>query len=272
MSTRVAAILLLLLLSWQYSPAQSDSRGSRMDHDADVFVQDAADIFSAPGDFGQADWLRLAVIVGAGVAAYSVDEDVRRHAQENRTEDLDDWLRIGDWYGNGLTGGVLGAGMYGGGLFLDDEWTRVTGRMLLQSQFYSTFVTHVLKILLGRARPHTDEGKSSFSFLRFDNAHMAHPSGHSTSAFAMSATLSRRVGSVPFSIFMYSLATVTALQRIVDDRHWLSDTVIGATIGTVIGIAVVQAEEARAQAEGERLPVSAGFAPHRPLFGLTLDF
>ncbi len=266
------ALVLILLLAAPAAVAQGDGRAARVDHDLDVLVQDAADIFSSPADFDGGDWLNTGIILAAGIAAWSVDEDVRGWSQERRNENLDDWLRVGDYYGSGMTGGVLGLGLYGGGLAFDDEWTQVTGRMVLQSQLYSTFITHLLKSVLGRARPFTNEGSGSFHFFRLDNASWSHPSGHATSAFALSATLARRVGSLPFSILLYSLSTVTVLQRIVDDKHWLSDTVIGAAIGTVVGLAVVQAEEARVQSAAERIPVSAGFAPHRPLLRYTFPF
>lgn len=268
---RIPPVLFLLFLFAVPAAGQNDNV-TGVNHDLDVFVQDAADIFSAPADFSGTDWLHAGLMVAAGLAAYTADEQVRAWSQERRTAATDDWLRVGDYYGSGLTGGLLGMGMFGGGWAFDDEWTRVTGRMVLQSQIYSTFITHLLKTILGRARPYRDEGKDRFLFFRLDNDYWAHPSGHSTSAFALSATLSRRVGSLPFSVLLYSLATVTVLQRIMADRHWLSDTVVGAAIGTVIGLAVVQAEEAREQARAEDIPVSAGFVPHRPAISITLPF
>ncbi len=266
----LSAVLLICILAVPSAAQNDDVTG--VDHDLDVFVQDAADIFSAPAEFSGTDWLHTGLLVAAGIAAYTVDDDVRTWSQARRSKATDDWLRVGDYYGSGLTGGLLGIGMFGGGWALDDEWTRVTGRMLLQSQIYSTFITHLLKTILGRARPDRDEGKDRFLFFRFDNAHWSHPSGHATSAFALSSTLSRRVGSLPLSVLLYSLATVTVVQRIMADRHWLSDTVVGAAIGTVIGLAVVQAEEAREQARAEDIPVSAGFSPHRPAVSITLPF
>ncbi|MDT8325124.1 MAG: hypothetical protein RRA94_13515, partial [Bacteroidota bacterium] len=205
---RIASLITLLFML--AAPATAQHRGDAgvdhdrgVDHDLDVFVQDAVDILSAPADFSATDWLHSGMVLAAGLAAWSVDEEVRGWTQERRTAAADDWLRVGDYYGGGVTGGLLGIGLFGGGWAAGDEWTRVTGRMILQSQFYSTFVTHLLKTVLGRARPFRNEGKNSFLFFRIDNAYWAHPSGHATSAFALSSTLSRRVGNLPFSVLLY---------------------------------------------------------------------
>ncbi|MCB2203813.1 phosphatase PAP2 family protein [bacterium] len=268
---RLTIALVLVYLCMTVSGVHAQGRVSgAIDHDFDVFVDDAGDIFSAPADFDGRDWLTAGLIAAAGVAAWTVDDDVRSWSQEHRTEATDDWLVVGDYYGSGLTGGVLGLGMYGGGLAFDDEWTRVTGRMIIQSQIYSTFITHLLKTILGRARPFTDEGKGAFHFFRFDEAYWSHPSGHATSAFALSSTLSRRVGSLPLSVFLYTFSTVTVLQRVMADKHWLSDTIVGAAIGTVVGLAVVQLEESREVEDSDRYPISAGFSPHRPAVRIIL--
>ncbi len=271
--TRVTHIMgiMLMLCMWAVE-LTAQSRGENFDHDVDVFVQDAADIFTSPGDFTSDDWLKVGALVAVAAAAYTVDDDVRDWAQDWRTPEWDDLLAPGDWYGNGLFNSGFAIGMYAGGLISDDEWTRVTGRTLLQSQMYSALASQLLKFTIGRARPDMNEGKHSFNPFVFDMDYHSHPSGHATSAFAFSTTLSRRVGNVPFSVLLYALSSLTVLQRIESDRHWLSDTIVGSVLGTVIGIAVVQAEERREQEEAERLPIMAGFSPHRPLYGVTLSF
>lgn len=262
----------LLLLCVQMPVLFAQSHGDVFDHDADVLVQDAADIFIAPGDFDSGDWLKVGGLVAIAAAAYTVDDDVRTWAQKWRTPEWDDLLAPGDWYGDGWWTSGLALGMYAGGLFSDDEWTRVTGRTLLQSQLYSMLAGQLIKLTVGRARPDMNEGKHSFNPFSLRNDYHSHPSGHSISSFAFSTTLSRRVGSVPFSVLLYALSGLTVLQRIEGDRHWLSDTIVGSVLGTVIGIAVVQAEERREQEKADRVPVTAGFSPHRPLYGISLSF
>lgn len=40
-----------------------------------------------------------------------------------------------------------------------------------------------------------------------------------------------QTASVPSAVALYSAATLTAMARVNDDRHWTSDVVIGALIG-----------------------------------------
>ena len=39
------------------------------------------------------------------------------------------------------------------------------------------------------------------------------------------------------------MASLTAFQRIYSDKHWFSDTILGAALGTVIGLKVVKLHE-----------------------------
>ncbi|MBN1449293.1 MAG: phosphatase PAP2 family protein [Bacteroidetes bacterium] len=271
--TRLAGFAMLLLLASGRMQAQQTDTGSRLDHDVDVFLQDAADIFTSPGSFSGTDWLNVGLVVGTTAAAYLVDEDVRIFSQTHRLDENEDWLFVGDMYGRGIIPGAAAALLYAGGLTFEDEWIRVTGRMLLQSLIYSGMINQFSKFLFGRARPYTGDGKTAFHFFGISSSQKAFPSGHATAAFAFSSTLSRRVGSLPFSLLLYTLSTATVLQRIDTDRHWLSDTVLGAAIGACIGIAVVQIEEGRAQhRSSEVLPISAGLYPHAPLLGITYGF
>ena len=77
-----------------------------------------------------------------------------------------------------------------------------------------------VKPLVGRLRP---DGSDHRSF----------PSGHTATAFMTAAMLHQEYGwrSPWFSIAGYSVAAVTGISRICNNRHWLSDVVTGAGIG-----------------------------------------
>ena len=80
--------------------------------------------------------------------------------------------------------------------------------------------TYGLKYTVKRMRPDCSE-RTSF------------PSGHSGRAFAAAAVLDKEYGwrSPWFSIGGYTVAAVTGVSRILNDRHWMSDVVAGAALG-----------------------------------------
>lgn len=263
-------LTLLLLLVANMALGQSPTRET-IERDIRFGFEDAGEVFTAPLRFDAEDWLYTALALGATAAAYGIDEDVRDEARAFHAGDWEAPLIVGQWYGSGAVSGAVGAGLYIAGLAGDDDHTRVTGRLVLESLAYSGAITQLLKMLTGRARPETGADKSEFGFFSLEDSRNSFPSGHTTVAFALSSTLSRRVGSVPFSILLYGLATLTAAHRITHDRHWLSDTVLGAVIGGVVGIAVVRLEEERVSGMSLSAPMQFGtgtageFGRHRPL-------
>ncbi|MDD2576409.1 MAG: phosphatase PAP2 family protein, partial [Bacteroidales bacterium] len=76
------------------------------------------------------------------------------------------------------------------------------------------------KTFIGRERP---DGSEYVSF----------PSGHTATAFACAHLLHKEYGELSpwISVVGYSMATVTGVTRILNNRHWLSDVLFGAGIG-----------------------------------------
>ena len=114
----------------------------------------------------------------------------------------------------------------------------------------SGVATSILKGTLGRARPYTsaDTNPRDFAFGRGfgDNKYQSFPSGHATAAFAAAAAVtseSRRWwphATWAVATTMYGGATLVALSRIYHDKHWASDVVMGAAVGTFGGLKVVR--------------------------------
>src|SRR6185503_3305522 len=111
-------------------------------------------------------------------------------------------------------------------------------------------VASTLKLILGRARPYTssDTNAHSFGFLRGRRGtdFQSFPSGHSTTAFAAAAAVQAETtewwpeSKWIIGPIVYSGAALVGLSRIYDDKHWASDVVMGAAIGTFAGLKVVR--------------------------------
>jgi membrane-associated phospholipid phosphatase len=143
--------------------------------------------------------------------------------------DLQNWnvqpmFDLGNIYGEGWVqaGGALGS--WAAGAIAGDARLQQFGRDAAESLLVSTVLVTAIKLPVDRTRP--NGGDHSF------------PSGHTITAFCIAPVVTRYFGwgaGVP----AYLLATVTGLARVEGNYHYLSDVFAGATLGIVIGNAVV---------------------------------
>lgn len=99
------------------------------------------------------------------------------------------------------------------------------GRMLVSDAFSVALMAGLvngLKYTVQRPRP----GNGSLNSF---------PSGHTATAFMVATMLHKEYGwrSPWFSFGAYTVATATALGRILNDRHWATDILAGAAIGVI---------------------------------------
>lgn len=103
----------------------------------------------------------------------------------------------------------------------------------MESLVASQILTNFFKITLGRARPDSGLDDPDFRAFSFNTDRWSFPSGHTSSAFALAATVSSELrDSAPWVAFVaYPFATYIGISRVLDERHWLTDTVAGAAVG-----------------------------------------
>ena len=207
--------------------------------DLERAVADGVDVISRPLSFNSTDALYTAAVVGLTAAGFLVDQEVRDVMQRNQLSSENILLDIGDSYGLVQRAVVLGGATYVGGLVFHEPAFRRTGREILESVAFAGLLTVSLKFLLGRARPYLDEGAFSFRAFQTSVDRTSLPSGHTTVAFAVSTVMAEEIGSPVASVILYGMAGLTAWQRMHNDRHWLSDTFLGAAIGFTMGRVVV---------------------------------
>jgi len=115
-----------------------------------------------------------------------------------------------------------------------DDFTPIVEAMVV-----TQWVTRAIKVPVGRQRPYAHyTGPSSYE----DN--LSFPSGHTSRAFSLvvsAAMVARARGyrSEP-AIWAVGLtvASATGYFRIAADRHYLTDVLTGAAIGTIAGLTV----------------------------------
>lgn len=92
--------------------------------------------------------------------------------------------------------------------------------LYVKSELVMLAVVYSLKYSVGEGRPDTGR-KNSF------------PSGHTAQAFTAAAFLAKEYGhkSIWISIAAYTAASTVGVFRMLNNRHWISDVLVGAGIG-----------------------------------------
>ncbi len=119
-----------------------------------------------------------------------------------------------------------------------------------EAVLFAQGVTGVIKGLAGRGRPFLSQGQDPDDFRAFKGFGggdwASFPSGHTSTAFAAAAAVTNETTRWwPKSTWivgplMYGGATAVGLSRMYHSRHWGSDVVIGAAIGTFSGRKLVE--------------------------------
>lgn len=144
----------------------------------------------------------------------SVDTDIRQlrgNAVPEFRNQYDDYIQYSP--------AVLMVGLKASGYEGRSSW----GRMLVSDVFSTAIMAGAvngLKYSVRRLRP-DETSRNSF------------PSGHTATAFMAAAMLDKEYGwrSPWFSVGGYTVAAVTGVSRILNNRHWMSDVLMGGGIG-----------------------------------------
>jgi membrane-associated phospholipid phosphatase len=175
-------------------------------------------------------WVILAVGAGGAALAHPADDSVNARLVGNRT--VSRLFAPGQYLGLGYVqlGGAVGTYLVGRYALPPDIPGTHTNKVshlgfdLVRANILTQALTHGIKIAVRRDRP-TGE---CCSF----------PSGHASTTFATAAVLERHLG-VRFAWPTILIASYVATSRLHDNRHFLSDVVFGAALGTAAGWTVV---------------------------------
>jgi hypothetical protein len=213
------------------------------DSDLKKIGADAFSIIRAPSTFETKDYIWMSSLLSMVAVSPLIDNRVRAFRNQHFDLQYDRFLAYWRFYGDGTFTLSTGLGIYLAGLVIANEWFRETGRDALSAVVYSGIITGFIKFTAGRARPEKDRGAFAFEMFNIRDMYQSYPSGHTTNAFAFSSAIAARVSNPFAKIGLYSIASLTAAQRIYSDRHWFSDVLAGALIGTFVGNCVAKSNE-----------------------------
>lgn len=156
------------------------------------------------------------------------DEGLREEFQEHRGSSSNSLAHVGNAFGEPLyVFSAIGAGFLAGQVTGSRGLSRVSLRAGAAA-LVASGITTGLKYAVGRERP--TRGGESDHFRPFGGS-TSFPSGHATLAFAVATVIADETTDGWSDAAVYGAATLTALARMNDDRHWASDVLGGALVG-----------------------------------------
>lgn len=186
-------------------------------------IGDDYEVIHGKGGLLPQRWRSAPAILVTG-ALIATDEATFRQMSRTYSGPTADFLtRSFNWLGS--SGGVLLAS--GALLSQNHKGAREDGKLLLAAVVDANITVEVLKRLTGRERPYQSGGETVFHGPGFN--FYSFPSGHAATSFAMAEVLGRQHPKQKH--LYYALATVVALGRIHKNKHFLSDVVVGASLG-----------------------------------------
>lgn len=162
--------------------------------------------------------------LGAALAVSPLDDGIafgRFNSEINEGGALDEVFEAGTPLGSAAVqvGGAFAT--WGFGKLFAHPGVEDLGRDLIRAQVVTQSLTLAVKLSVGRTRP---DGSDNQSF----------PSGHASGSFATATVLQRHYG-WRVGIPAYAVAGYIAASRLSNARHYLSDVVLGAAVGILVG-------------------------------------
>jgi membrane-associated phospholipid phosphatase len=186
------------------------------------------------------------------IALFPLDEHL---AQEFRKDNLVSNKTLRNLSTNVRFFGGPGPFIIGGTVYLGGRLFRVRRAAELglhgtEAVLVGLSTAGVLKLVLGRARPYLvgDTLPHNFKFGRGwkSEDYKSFPSGHATAAFSAAAAVTAEASewwpqhTLLIGAVMYGGASMVGLSRMYDDKHWASDVLVGAAVGTFAGLKTVR--------------------------------
>lgn len=219
------------------------------------YFSDTKDLAVAPLRWKAKEWIEFGGVIGATALVSTQDLKVYDFFGRNRSK-----------FAKHLSAYALepwGSGVYSmssmGLLFLGSKIfhnRKAEGAALSATKAFllsSVFIT-VAKQLIHRHRPYqakegADKGENAFSQYLIDGpfsdlSYTSFPSGHTDAIFAVASSLAYTYRDKPWvPVLAYSVASLTGISRIYDQKHWASDVLMGAAAGWAIGRFVAKHNE-----------------------------
>lgn len=207
------------------------------------YLTDSGNILTSPARWSASDWLTATVIAGITAGLYDNDAKIQKWVLDHKTTTISD---IGDKVTlvghGGLTPVILGS-MYLYGNVANDATMQKTVLLSVESFVVTGVFVQTLKFSTHRHRPFTNDPPHTWdgASLKTDGSNHSFPSGHASSAFAVATVIAEEYDNAFIPPVAYTVAAITAFNRVSRNAHWSSDVFAGSAIGYFTGKAIVAA-------------------------------
>jgi len=209
------------------------------------FGHETVGFFVQPTKWDGGDWLRIGVMGGATFLAMQVDQPIRDAVlRDNKKYFYSVPIEGARMYGELYSPFVFFGGFAIHYLLTDDVSSRKIAYEIGQASLYGGAIVLAMKSIVGRARPHDNEGRATYHpFTLIGDDYHSLPGGHSATTFIISTVLSRNIRPTWLKVLVYVPAVITTFSRVYQDWHWTSDDLLGAAIGYYVATWVVDQHE-----------------------------
>jgi membrane-associated phospholipid phosphatase len=223
--------------------------------------------------FTYRDAALAAAFAGLTIAMFPVDRHVANQLQSDHLQAqrfIDRSATSVEWI-TSPGAFFIGGGLYAIGRVAKQPNVADLGWHGTEALLISSGITGLLKGTLGRARPFVTPDTLAHDF-KFgagfgESDRQSFPSGHTTTAFAAASAVTSEVRRMwpkytwYVAPVLYGGATLVGLSRMYHNKHWASDVVLGAAIGTFSGLKVVRYSHAHPDNPVDKLMLRATIAP-----------
>jgi membrane-associated phospholipid phosphatase len=241
---------------------------------AQTTVTDARDTTHAQTQapfFTLKDLVLAGIFAGGTVAMFPLDKHIALQFQDSVKTGFLKHAATGVEYIASPGAYVIGGGLYLVGRLGGYDRVADLGWHGSEAVLLADGITYFIKGVAGRSRPFVSQGEVPHDFdlgqgFRSGD-YSSFPSGHTSTAFAAAAAVTNETTRWwPRSTWivgplMYGGATAVGLSRMYHNKHWASDVVLGAAIGTFAGRKVVQYQHGHPGNKLDRIMLRTSLAP-----------
>jgi membrane-associated phospholipid phosphatase len=253
---RLIFLGILTAFAYTWAGAQTDSVSAKQPNYLGSYLHNGIAMVKSPVKWSKEDWFQFGGSVALVGALVPMDKVLNIPFENWNSSGAEKFGEVGDDVGGlpvqfSITGLALGAGLISG--YKPLQYFALDN---LQAQLFTGGITFLVKELFQRARP--ESGMDNFAFYGpfHGGGNVSFFSGHTSLAFSTATMVflhSKRKWWV--GILSYGVAAGVGVSRMQQQKHWSSDVVAGAIMGTIVSGVVYRMQEKRRTAKAPALKI-----------------